>query len=59
MVGAEGGPAGGSSFLWPSHTGLGGRAALSRRWSVLKEGLRGVAVFNCPGTPAWGDGGPM
>ena len=25
------------------------------RWSVLKVGLRGVAVSNGPGTPAWGD----
>ena len=37
-------------------TSLGGRGVLLRWWSVLKEGLRGVAVPNGPGTTASGDG---
>ena len=44
VVGAQGGPAGGCSFHQPGHTCLGGPGVLSRRWSVLKEGLRGVAA---------------
>ena len=39
----------GLTYLW-------GRGVLPRRWSVLMEGLQGVAVPNGPGTPAWGDG---
>ena len=56
VVGAQGGPAGGRSSLRPGHTSLGGWGVLPRRWSVLKEGLRGVAVPTSPDTPAWGDG---
>ena len=26
-------------------------------WLVFKDGRRGIAVLNCPGSPAWGDGG--
>ena len=37
-------------------TSLGGRGVLLRWWSVLKEGLRGLAVPNGPGTTASGDG---
>ena len=46
----------GSSSLRPGRTSLGGRGVLHMRWSVLKEGLRGVAVPNGSGTPASGDG---
>ena len=35
---------GGRSFLRPGHICLQGQGVLSRRWSVLKEGLRGVAA---------------
>ena len=56
VVGAQGGPAGGSSSLRPGHTSLRGRGVPPRPWSVLKEGLRGVVVPNSPDTPAWGDG---
>ena len=56
VVGAHGGPAGGSTSQRPGHTRLGGRGVLPRRWWVLKEGLRGVAVSNGLGTPAPGDG---
>ena len=31
---------------------------LPKRWSVIKEGLRGVAVLNGPGSPARGNGSP-
>ena len=57
VVGAQGGPLRGSSPQQPKHTNLGGRGVPLRRWSVLKEGLQGVAFLNCPGSPAWGDGG--
>ena len=52
--GAEGGLAGGSSPQ-PGLTGLGGRGVLPRRWSVLKERMRGAVAPNSPGAPAWGD----
>ena len=38
------------------NTSLGGRGVLPGRWSMLKEGLRGVALSTGPGTPASGDG---
>ena len=41
---------GGSSSQRPGYNNLGGRGVLPRRWSVLKEGLQGVAVPNGPGT---------
>ena len=56
VVAAQGGPAGGSSSLRPGYTGPGGRGVLSRRWLVLKEGMRRAAAPNGPGTPARGDG---
>ena len=56
VVGAQGGLAGGSSFHRPGHTGLGRRGVLPRWWSVLKDGLRGVAISNILGTLASGDG---
>ena len=56
VVGAQGGPPGGSSSQQPEHTSLGGWGVLPRRWSVLKEGPRGVAVPNGLSTRAWGDG---
>ena len=56
VVGAQAGSAGGSSSLWPAQTSLGGQGVLPWRWSVLKEGLRGIEVRNDPGTPALGDG---
>ena len=40
----------------PGHTSLGGQRVPPRRWSVLKEGLRGAAAPYSPGTPASGDG---
>ena len=45
----------GSSSLRPGHTSLGGLGVLPGRWSVLKEGLRGVALFTGQGTLALGD----
>ena len=48
---------GGSSSQQPGHTSLGGRGALPRRWSVLKENLWGAAVPNDPATPAGGGRG--
>ena len=56
MIGAQGGPAGGSGSQRPGLTNPGGRGVLLSLWSVLKGGLRGVAVPNGPGTPASGDG---
>ena len=52
----SGRPVGGSSSQWPGHFNPGGRRVLPWWWSVLKEGLWGVAVPNGPGTPARGDG---
>ena len=56
VVGAEGRPARGMSSQWPGHTNPGRRGVLPRWWSVLKEGLWGVAVPNGPVTPSRGDG---
>ena len=56
VVGAQGGPARGTSSQRPGHTSQAGRGVLRRRWPVLKEGLRGTIVPNGPGTPARGDG---
>ena len=47
---------GGSRSQRPGLTSRGGRGVLPRRWSVLKECLRGIAVPNGPGSPASGDG---
>ena len=38
------GACGGQQSPRPGHTSLGGRGVLPKRWSLLKEGLRGVAV---------------
>ena len=46
---------GGQQLPRPGHTSMGGRGVLPRRWLVLNEGLRGVAVPNGPRTPSWGD----
>ena len=51
-VGAEGGPAGVSTSQGPGLTSLVGPGVLFRRRSVLKEGLRGMAVPNGPGSPS-------
>ena len=51
VVGSQGGPAGDSSSQRPGLTSLEGRGVLPRRWSVLKEGMQGVAVPNGPGSP--------
>ena len=56
MIGAQGERAGDTSSQRSGHTSLGGRGVLPRRWSVLKAGVRGVAVSNGPSTPALGDG---
>ena len=42
----------------PGHTSLGGRGVLSRRWSVLEEGLRGAAVPR-PGHTSLGERGVL
>ena len=42
----------GSSSLPAGHTGQGGWGVMPRRWLMLKESLRGVAVPNSPGTPS-------
>ena len=44
MVAAQGGPAGGSSPQGPGTLGFGAREVVPKRWSLLKEGLRGAAV---------------
>ena len=56
MVGAQVGPPGGSSSHRPGLTSRGGLVVLPRQWSVLKEGVQGVAVPDSPGSPASGDG---
>ena len=56
VVGAQGGPARCSSSQCPRQTSLGRRGVLPRRCSVSKEGLRGAAAPNGPGTLAWRDG---
>ena len=56
VVGAQEGPAGGSGCQRPGHTCPGRQGDLPGPWSVLKDGLGGVAVSNCLGTPASGDG---
>ena len=57
-VGAQGGPAGGSSPQGPGTPAWGGRGVLPRRWSVLKEGLRGVAVPKAQAHRPWGSRSP-
>ena len=57
VVAAQGGPAGGSSSQRRGHTSRGGWGVLSRRWLVLKEGMRGEVAPNGAGTPAWGEAG--
>ena len=59
VVGAQGGPAGGSSSLWPGHTSLEGRGVPPNRWSVLKEGLRGAATPYGPNTQDLGGRGVL
>ena len=58
VVGAQRGPAGGSSSQRPGHISPRGRGTLSRRWSVPTGGLRGAVAPNAPGSPAWGDEEP-
>ena len=45
VVGAQEGPVGGCNFQRPGHTNPGGRGDVPRWWSVLKEGLWGVAAL--------------
>ena len=56
VVGAQGGPAGGSSSRRRRLTSFGGRGVLPRRMVVLMERPWGVAVLNGPGSPACGEG---
>ena len=44
VLGAQGGPTGASSRQGPGNISPWGRGVLSRRWSVLKEGLREAAA---------------
>ena len=49
---------GGQQSPRPGHTSLGGRGGLPRRWSVLKEGLRGAAVPKARAHQPGGTGSP-
>ena len=55
-VGAQGGPAGGSSSQGPGTSALGGRGVLPRRQSVLREAVRGAAVPKAPAHQPGGTG---